>query len=89
MNKVRGGAIAGGIIAAVIIGIVVALASGTFSPSDKPEISETVPVEKGGQGDTASIIDTHTINKGVDFYIDEDGKKTYVIIASDTPELSD
>jgi len=89
MNKVRGGAIAGGITAAVIIGIVVALASGTFSPSDKPEISETVSDEEGDQGDAVSIIDTHTINKGADFYIDEDGKKAYVIIASDAPEFSD
>lgn len=89
MNKVRGGAIAGGITAAVIIGIVVALASGTFSPSDKPEISETVSDEEGGQGDTVSIIDTHIIKKDVNFYIDEDGKKNYVIIASDVPEFSD
>ena len=89
MNKVRGGAIAGGITAAVIIGIVVALASGTFSPSDKPEISEIVSDEEGGQGDTVSINETHTISKGVNFYIDEDGKKNYVIIASDVPEFSD
>ncbi len=89
MNKVRGGVIAGGITAAVIIGIAVALASGTFSPSDKPEISETVSDEEGGQGDAVSIIDTHIIKKDVNFYINEDGKKAYVIIASDAPEFSD
>jgi len=92
MNKVKGGAIGGGIAAAVIVGIIIAvLATGSsISPSDKPEITEDVSLEAGRQGDTVSINDSYTINKGdVDFYINDEGKKTYVIKASDSPELGD
>ena len=91
MNKVQRGAIGGGIAAAVIVGIIIAvLATGnSISPSDKPEITEDVSLEQGRQGDTVSINDSYTINKGVNFYINDEGKKTYVINASDSPELGD
>ncbi len=90
MNKVQRGAI-GGVAAAVIVGIIiVVLATGnSISPSDKPEIIEDVSFEAGRQGDTVSINDSYTINKGVNFYINDEGKKTYVIKASDSPELGD
>jgi len=90
MNKVKGGAI-GGIATVVIVGIIIAvLATGSsISPSDKPEITEEVSLETGRQGDTVSINDSYTINKGINFYINDEGKKTYVIKASDSPELGD
>jgi len=92
MNKVKGGAIGGGITAAVIVGIIIAvLATGSsISPSDKPEITEDVSIETSRPGDIVSINDSYTIKKGgVDFYINDEGKKTYVINASDSPELGD
>jgi len=91
MNKVKRGAIGGGIAAAVIVGIIIAvLATGnSISPLDKPEITEEVSLETGRQGDTVSINDSYTINKGVNFYINDEGKKTYVFNASDSPELGD
>ncbi len=81
MNKVKGGAIGGGIVAAVIVGIIIAvLATGSsISPSDKPEITEDVSLEAGRQGDKGDV----------DFYINDEGKKAYVIKASDLPELGD
>ncbi len=91
MNKAQGGAIGGGIAAAIIIGVIVTIfASGSSISSDSPEISENVVLDESGPGgDSVRVNDSHTVNKGVDFFIDEEGKKTYVIEASDSPDLGD
>ena len=91
MNKAQGGAIGGGIAAAIIIGVIVTIfASGGSVSSDSPEISEDVMVDVSGPGgDSIGINDSHSISKGVEFYIDEEGRKTYVIKASDSPDLGD
>ena len=91
MNKAQGGAIGGGIAAAIIIGVIVTIfASDGTVESDAPQISEEVIVDEGGPGgDSTAISDSHTINKGVEFFINDEGKKTYVIKASDSPDLGD
>jgi len=91
MNKAQGGAIGGGIAAAIIIGVIVTIFSpeGSIS-SDKPDISENVILDEGGPGgDSIGINDSYTVNKGVEFYIDEEGRKTYVITARDSPDLGE
>jgi len=91
MNKAQGGAIGGGIAAAIIIGIIVTIFApeGSIS-SDKPDISENVILDEGGPGgDSIGINDSYTVNKGVKFYFDEEGRKTYVITASDSPDLGE
>jgi len=91
MNKVKVGAIGGGIAAAIIIGISLAMVASEDSiSSDQPEISENVMVDEGVPGgDSVAINESHTVNKGVEYFIDEEGRKTYVINASDSPELGD
>ncbi len=91
MNKAQGGAIGGGIAAAIIIGIIFTIfASGGSISSDSPEISENVMLDESGPGgDSVGVNDSYTINKGVEFYLDEDGKRIYVIEASDSPDIGE
>lgn len=92
MNKTQGGAIGGGIVVAIIIGVTI---SSIFSSehsisSDNPTINEEVILDEGGpEGDSVGVNDSYTMDKEVKFYIDEEGKKTYVIEASDSPNLGD
>ena len=91
MNKAQGGAIGGGIAAAIIIGVIMTIfASGGTVSSDSPQISEDIALDqRGPDGDSVGISDSHSVNKDVEFFIDEDGKKTYVMEASDSPQLGD
>jgi hypothetical protein len=91
MNKAQGGAIGGGIATAIIIGVILTIfaSEGSIS-SDQPEISENVMIDEGGPGgDSVAINESYTVNKGVEYFTDEEGRKTYVINASDSPELGD
>ena len=91
MNKAQGGAIGGGIAAAIIIGVIVTIfATGGLMESDNLEIDENVMLDEGGPGgDSVGVNDSFTTNKGVEFYIDDEGRKTYVIEASDSPGLGE
>ncbi len=91
MNKAQGGAIGGGIAVVIIIGIIFTIfASGGTIASDSPEISENVMLDESGPGgNSVGINDSFTVNKGVEFYFDEDGKKVYVIEASDSPGIGE
>lgn len=91
MNKAKGGAIGGGIAAAILVGVIMTIfASESSVSSDKPEVSENVMVDEVGPGgDSVVINESHTVNKGVEYYTDEEGRKTYVINASDSPELGE
>jgi len=91
MNKAQGGAIGGGIAVVIIIGIIFTIfASGGTIASDSPEISENVMLDESGLGgDSVGVNDSSTVNKGVEFYMDEEGNKTYVIEASDSPDIGE
>ena len=81
MNKAQGGAIGGGIAVVIIIAVIVTIfASGGSIASDSPEISENVMLDEEGPGGDS---------EGVDFFIDEEGKKTYIIEASDSPGIGE
>jgi len=91
MNKAQGGAIGGGIAVVIIIGIIFTIfASGGTTASDSPEISENVMLDESGPGgNSVGVNDSSTVNKGVEFYLDDDGKKIYVIEASDSPDIGE
>ena len=91
MNKAQGGAIGGGITAVIIIGVIVTIfASGGTIASDRPEISENVMLDDSGpSGDSVGVNDSSNVNKGVEYYIDDEGKKAYVIEASDSPGIGE
>lgn len=90
MNKAKGGAIGGGIATAVIIGVILVVLTSDDSVSvDTPEISDSSILNEGGPGDTVGINESYTIEKGVEYFINENGTKTYVIVASDSPDLGD
>jgi len=88
-----------GIAVAVIIGIALAASfEGADSPlitQDKIVIEEEQIVEKGtvqttSQGDTISIEESVEITKDeTEFFINENGTKTYVIDVGDTPSIAD
>jgi len=82
-----------GIAVAVIIGIALAT---SFEGADSPTITQDEVVTEEGTvqttspGDTANIEDSAEITKGeTKFFINEDGKKVYVIEVVDTPKISD
>ncbi len=82
-----------GIAVAVIIGIALAA---SFEGADSPVIIqdevviEEDTVQTTSPGDTASIEESVEITKGeTKFFINEDGKKVYVIDVVDTPNISD
>jgi len=82
-----------GIAVAVIIGIALAA---SFEGADSPVITQDEVVTEEGTvqttspGDTASIEESVEITKGeTKFFINEDGKKVYVIDVVDTPNISD
>jgi len=82
-----------GIAVAVIIGIALAA---SFEGADTPVITqdevviEESTVQTASPGDIASIEESVEITKGgTKFFINEDGKKVYVIDVVDTPSISD
>ncbi len=82
-----------GIAVAVIIGIALAA---SFEGADSPIITQDeVVIEEGtvqttSLGDTGGIEESVEITKGgTKFFINEDGKKVYVIDVVDTPKISD
>ena len=91
MNKAQGGAIGGGIVLAIIIGLIfVMFPSEGLVSSDEPQITEDtliVPSEPGGG--SIGINDSYTSEEGVEFYLDEEGNRAYVIEASDSPDLDE
>ena len=91
MNKAQGVAIGGGIAVVIIIVIIFTIfASGGTIVSDSQEISENVMLDESGLGgDSVGVNDSSTVNKGVEFYMDEEGNKTYVIEASDSPDIGE
>lgn len=91
MNKAQGGAIGGGIAVAIIIGVILTIfASEGLISSDEPQISEDVTLAPSGpEGDSVGINDSYTIDEGVEFYVDDEGNKRYVIEASDSPDLGE
>ena len=82
-----------GIAVAVIIGIALATSfEGTDSPTITQDevVTEEGTVQTTSPGDTASIEESVEITKGeTKFFINEDGKKVYVIDVVDTPKISD
>ena len=82
-----------GIAVAVIIGIALAA---SFEGADSPVITQDEVVIEEGTVQTTSLGDTGDIEESVEitkgetkFFINEDGKKVYVIDVRDTPKISD
>lgn len=82
MNKARGRIVGGAIVAAVVIGIITAVAY------DFPEADESqfeMPIEE-----TVAISDSIELNETeAEFVVDEEGKKTYIIDVGDAPDFSE
>ena len=80
----------GGIVIVVVVAIVAFAMSETDNMTDNIEISDVL-------NDSATEInDSATLNKttvepdnNLDYFIDENGIKRYVISATDSPDLSD
>ncbi len=82
-----------GIAVAVIIGIALAA---SFEGADSPVITQDEVVIEESTVQTTSLGDTGGIEESVEitkdetkFFINEDGKKVYVIDVRDTPNISD
>ena len=82
-----------GIAVAVIIGIALAT---SFEGADSPTTTQDEVVTEEGTvqtttlGDSGGIEESVEITKGeTKFFINEDGKKVYVIDVVDTPKISD
>ncbi len=73
----------------VISAIFATLSTDNSSSVDFPEIKDEASLDKGLQGDSIEISDSVTVNKTAESYINEEGKKTYVISVGDAPEISD
>ncbi len=82
-----------GIAVAVIIGIALATSfEGADSPVNTQDevVIEESTVQTTSLGDTGGIEESVEITKGeTKFFINEDGKKVYVIDVVDTPKISD
>jgi len=82
MNKAQGGMIGVAIAAAVVIGIVAAVAY------DFPEANESqfeIPIEE-----PVTISDSIELNETeAEFVVDEEGKKTYIIDVGDAPDFGE
>lgn len=82
MNKAQGRIVGGAIVAAVVIGIIAAVAY------DFPEADESqfeMPIEE-----TVAISDSIELNETeAEFVVDEEGKKTYIIDVGDAPDFSE
>ena len=82
MNKAQGRIVGGAIVAAVVIGIIAAVAY------DFPEADESqfeMPIE-----DPVTISDSIELNETeAEFVVDEEGKKTYIIDVGDAPDFGE
>ena len=82
------------IIAGISMAVIIAIISAMIYniPSDGKEVIE---IKDSAQiqptsNDSVSVTDSADVSKsGVDFYINEEGKKVYVITITDSPDLKD
>jgi len=82
MNKAQGRIVGGAIVAAVVIGIIAAVAY-DFPEADKSQFE--MPIEE-----TVAISDSIELNETeAEFVVDEEGKKTYIIDVGDAPDFSE
>ena len=82
----------GGIVAVVVIAIVVAV----FAMSETDNMTDNIEISDVLNDSNIAISDSATLNKdtvesdnNLDYFIDENGIKRYVISATDSPDLSD
>ena len=90
MAKAKVGIIVG-ISVVLVVGIVLAINAENplLEVQDEVDAEDKTVVSTSPQPDSVTITDTATLNKSGDFYIDEEGKKVYVIKAEDSPDIGD
>lgn len=82
----------GGIVAVVVIAIIAV----AFAMSESDNIADNIEISDVLNDSATEINDSATLNKttvepdnNLDYFIDENGIKRYVISATDSPDLSD